>query len=111
MVTLGVAVPTIGRQSLDRTLDAITRQGLIEGDEVWVVYDARLGPQPELQGRVLSFGTNMRYLEHDAGESYQGLAQTNTAFRACSAASRDLSASGLGIYFLLVEFSGFVAPG
>lgn len=78
-VTIAVAVPTIGRPSLDRTLDAIVSQGLIEGDQIFVVYDRHLGPFPELRARVEAFGPHLRYLEHDHGVSFKGVFQTNKA--------------------------------
>ena len=84
-VTLAVAVPTIGRPSLERTLEAIVSQGLIEGDEVFVVQDTHGGCREGLAARVEAFGPHMRYLEHDHGTSFKGVFQTNVAFHRATA--------------------------
>ena len=84
-VTIAVAVPTVGRPTLERTLAAIVAQGLIEVDQVYVVYDSHHGSNPSLQARAEAFGPHVRYLEHDHGTSDHGIFQTNEAFLASTA--------------------------
>lgn len=80
-VTIAVALPTIGRDTLERSLDAISSQRLIHGDEILVVYDLHHGPAPDLRARVACYAPFATYHEHDAGTSFKGVFQTNAAFR------------------------------
>lgn len=86
-ITIAVAIPTIGRPSLMRALQAIASQMLLSGDEVFVVKDTHTLPKDdqELKASVESFGPQFKYLEHDAGLSFKGVFQTNLAFKLAKA--------------------------
>ena len=84
-VTIAGAIPTIGRPSLERTLGAIVSQGLIDGDEVFVVQATHVGAREGVAARVDAFGPHMRYLEYDHGMSFKGVFQSNLAFHRATA--------------------------
>ena len=78
-VTIGIAVPTIGRDSLTQTLDALAPQ-VEPGDQIWVVQDTHAAPDVDVKTRVDPYGPCFRYHAHDAGRSFNGVFQTNEAF-------------------------------
>ena len=76
--TIGVYIPTAGRDSLRRTLHSISQQRLIPGDEVLVIGD---GPVPSAEALCKEFGEPFRYLEgphtSDWGHSQANMALHN----------------------------------
>jgi spore maturation protein CgeB len=81
-MTLSIVIPTLGRASLEDALASVVPQ-LHEGDEVIVVRDSHGDPQdtPQARARVVAFGPQVRYFEHDAGRHYHGgTAQANYGF-------------------------------
>ena len=73
--TIGVYIPTQGRESLLRTLQSITQQRLIPGDEVLVMGD---GPVPAAKALCESLGPPFRYLETEQTNDW-GHSQNNIA--------------------------------
>jgi len=76
---LSVIVPTLGRPTLQRTLESIAPQ-VIHGDEVIVVSD---GPIPGVQEIVTSMGACFRYLEGPLTRQW-GHEQRNAGMRVAS---------------------------
>jgi hypothetical protein len=77
--TIAVAIPTIGRSTLARSLDAIAPQ-VISGDEIFVVQDTHAVPDLDLSTLVATYGPAFRYEQLDAGISFKGVYQTNRVF-------------------------------
>jgi glycosyltransferase involved in cell wall biosynthesis len=76
---LSIIVPTLGRPTLQRTLESIAPQ-VIDGDEVIVVSD---GPIPGVQESVTSMGACFRYLEGPLTRQW-GHEQRNAGMRSAS---------------------------
>ncbi len=47
VATLSVIISTIGRSSLQRTLESVRQQDLIPGDEIFVIHDGPMNPEVE----------------------------------------------------------------
>lgn len=100
--SLSIVIGTIGRPSLEWTLDSIAAQGLQGGDEVIVVRDSFEARDDKLhvRERVERYGDRFHYFEHDAGEHYFGIAQTNHGFGkvrgdfVCSLGDDDIYSAG-----------------
>ena len=75
MVRLSIIIPTIGRQSLSRTLQALAPQ--LRDDEVLVVGD---GPRPRAAAMVDSMGEHFRYMQGPATAVW-GNAQRHTGLQ------------------------------
>jgi hypothetical protein len=77
--SIAVVIGTIGRPTLEDTLESIKAQGLRAGDQVIVVRDSFEDPDDMrlVQGRVERFGPQFQYAEYDAGYHYNGVEQTN----------------------------------
>lgn len=76
MVSVSFLVPTAGRPDLELCLRSIAFQ-LGSDDEVLVIGDTCDGPLRESERLVRSFGSQFRYLEHNAGRHDYGHAQMN----------------------------------
>lgn len=78
--TLTIAIPTIGRQTLQATLDSIARQQLVPGDRVLVVLDTfNEPPRPDVAELVASYGAPFELHLHDGGVHFFGNPQFNYA--------------------------------
>lgn len=80
-MTIGVVIGTIGRPTLELTLDSIACQ-LQPGDQVIVVRDSFEDPAdtPRVRARVEAYGAQFVYSEFDAGYHYYSAAQANHGF-------------------------------
>ncbi len=78
--TIAIVIPTIGRPTLQRTLDSIRGQDLIDGDRVIVALDTfQEPPRPDVRELVEGYGRPFELLEHDGGDHWQGMPQLNRA--------------------------------
>lgn len=81
--TLTIVVPTIGRPTLQTTLDSIARQTLIAGDRVIVALDTfDEPPRPDVAALVASYGFEL--LPVDGGVHFMGNPQLNAAIAGCT---------------------------
>ena len=81
--TLTIVVPTIGRPTLETTLQSIARQALIPGDRVIVALDTyQEPPRPDVAELVARFGFEL--LEVDGGVHFMGNPQLNAAIARCT---------------------------
>jgi glycosyltransferase involved in cell wall biosynthesis len=76
--TLGIFIPTYGRETLRRCLDSVMPQ-LLPGDDVLVVGDVRDGPLPVTEAIVAAYGPPVRYLPFTDGQMSWGHAQCDYA--------------------------------
>lgn len=85
--SIAVVFASIGRPSLEWTLDSIAQQGLRDGDEVIVVRDAFEDPDDRMRisDRVEAYGPRFRCNAHDAGYHYYGIEQINVGFQQAGA--------------------------
>lgn len=83
--TFTVLIGSAGRPSLKHTLESIKRQGLIEGDEVFVSFDSYEKDINWLMSRanndVRPFGLNFIPIDYDAGYHFYGVEQINHVFK------------------------------
>lgn len=74
---LSVIIPTIGRDTLGRTLDSLDRQANAQGVEVLVVGDTLDGPLPAVEAEVFRRGPRYRYVACNGGLHMVGQPQRN----------------------------------
>ena len=86
--SLAIVIGTIGRPTLEDSLDSIVKQGLQPSDQVIVVRDSFEDPDDtkKVRERVEKYGPPFQYHECDAGYHYNGVEQTNYG---CSRAAAD----------------------
>ncbi len=81
--TLTIVVPTIGRPTLETTLQSIARQALIPGDRVIVALDTfQESPRPDVAALVARYGFEL--LPVDGGVHFMGNPQLNAAIAGCT---------------------------
>lgn len=81
--TLTIVVPTIGRPTLETTLQSIARQALIPGDRVVIALDTyQEPPRPDVAALVARYGFEL--LEVDGGVHFMGNPQLNAAIAGCT---------------------------
>lgn len=79
-MTLTIAIPTMGRPSLQQTLESIARQRLLPGDRVLVVLDTlATAPTDALVEMVERFGPPFELHYHRGATSFFGNPQLNYA--------------------------------
>ncbi len=77
-MTLTIIVPTIGRPTLETTLQSIARQDLLPGDRVIVALDTyQEPPRPDVSALVARYGFEL--LPVDGGVHFMGNPQLNAA--------------------------------
>lgn len=83
---LSVVIPTVGRETLQMTLDSLSAQPECEGVEVLVVGDTYGGRTPALeQAHIRAELMGFKWLEHDAGLHCVGQPQRTAGARAAKA--------------------------
>jgi len=83
--SITIAIPTIGRPSLARTLDSIARQRLGVDDRVLVMLDTyQEQPRPDIVNLVASYGPAFELHPFDGGVHFYGNPQLNEAMRIAS---------------------------
>lgn len=81
--TLTIVVPTIGRPTLETTLDSIARQDLRPGDRVIVALDTyQQPPRPDVAALVARYGFELLLV--DGGVHFMGNPQLNAAIACCT---------------------------
>ena len=78
MITIAAVIATIGRKTLEQTLDSIAAQAL-PGDQVVLVQDSRICTD-DLSYRIAPYGSLVTFLSHDGGYSFKGIPQSNLGF-------------------------------
>jgi len=82
-MTLTIVVPTIGRPTLETTLQSIARQDLRHGDRLIVALDTyQQPPRPDVAALVARYGFEL--LPVDGGFHFMGNPQLNAAISGCT---------------------------
>ncbi len=82
-MTLTIVVPTIGRPTLETTLQSIARQDLRPGDRVIVALDTyQEPPRPDVAALVARYGFELLLV--DGGVHFMGNPQLNAAIAGCT---------------------------
>ncbi len=82
-MTLTIVVPTIGRPTLETTLQSIARQDLRPSDRVIVALDTyQESPRPDVAALVARYGFEL--LPVDGGVHFMGNPQLNAAIAGCT---------------------------
>lgn len=76
-IGLSVIIPTIGRDSINRTMESIQAQQLQNNDEIWVIGDTLDGPLPHVEAYINSLGEPFRYLGFTGPVHHYGNPQRN----------------------------------